>query len=63
VRDGERLGNLRHDLDRAVDRRRILLQPLPQRHPVEQLHHDERQIVGRTDVMDDDDAGVREGGD
>ena len=59
VRLGEPVGDLRRDLERLVDRHRPALEPLLQRRPLVERHHDEQlPVVGGLDVVDRADVGM-----
>jgi hypothetical protein len=63
VRGGQRLGNLRPDLERLRQRQRALLQPVGERFAGEVLHDEVGPAILLPHVVERTDVGVLESGD
>src|SRR5688500_10037600 len=61
VRRGEALGDLARPVERPAQRRRTTLEPGAQALSVEELRHQVRRAVSRSQVVEDEDVGMIEG--
>ena len=60
VRRGERVGDLRREIDRLLERQSALDEEGGHRPSFDQLHHHVRPLLMAADVVHGDDAGVIE---
>jgi hypothetical protein len=56
----EPLAGAREPVEHLAPAARLLLQPLPQRSPLDELHRDEHVVAHLADLVDGDDLGVAE---